>query len=312
MPDGDVPPRSEKREQGNSKNPDRSRRRLQRILASGMLDMQDALGIQRAVTIPALKDAYKLVHEVYLDKGYILEQPEGVRIRTYEALPDMATFIALQGSRVVAVTSLITDSADIGLPSDHVYGDVLNECRKDGHKLCEITNLAVSHDYRNSSAFLGLTQACFAHALHTGCTAMFIAISPGHVQFFGDLLQFRSLGGQRVYSEAVEDVVEGMLLDLENAEQLARRFDQWVAEGKSTLYDFYFERNPYHRNVAVWDIQAQRLFADPLMLQELFLFCSDLLLECPEDELDVIRRRWGEPVFWAVWGEPKQSRTGIL
>ncbi len=107
--------------------------------------------------------------------------------------------------------------------------------------------------------------------------------------------------------DEVEDLVEGMSLCIPDSENLARRFDRLMGPADAFLYDFYFTKNPYHRYVGTWEILSERMFADPLRLRELFISCSHLLLDCPDEQCDAIRRHWGNNVFWDGWGEKLDS-----
>ncbi len=282
-----------------------------------MLDV-DRLGItvERAVTIPALLDAYALVHDAYVEKGYMLPMAGGTRVRAFEALPEMATFVARIEGRVVAVTSVILDTPKLGLPSDHAFGEELDRLRRQPGRVCEITNLAVAHEYSNTPVFLQLTQACFAHATAKGCGNMFVAISPGHARFFHDILQFDHFGPRRNCSDEVEDVVQGMRLRVSDGESLARDFDAVMGPEDAFLYDFYYSKNLAHRLVATWDILSERVFADPLFLQEMFIVRTELLAHCTADELDAIRHGWGDSTFQVVCADtdlhaaPERSSTG--
>lgn len=284
---------------------ERLRRKVARFGKAGLFDVDRSnIVIERAVSVEALKRSYSLVHDVYCEKGYIREQKSKVRMRVFEALPEMATFVGRHDGRIVAVTSVVVDSPDLGLPSDHVYGEDIARLRAYPGSVCEITNLAIDREHRDSPAFLALTQACLAHAMAMGCGNMFIAISPGHARFFRDILQFEFWGGRRRYSDEVEDYVEGMRFDINNGPQLARRFDRCVGHKQAFLHDFYYTGNPFHGYVRTWQAQAEATFRNPQMLRDLFLFCTELLYDASDHSLDAIEQHWGDSIFWNVWGEP--------
>jgi hypothetical protein len=279
---------------------------------AGMFDThRSGATIERAVTVSALKEAYSLVHDVYVDKGYIQPCAGNARVRKFEALPETATFIARVRGRIVAVTSLVPDSPDLGLPSDHTFCAELGLLRSEPGKVCEISNLAVAPEYRRTSVFLQLTQACFAHALATGCGNLFIAISPGHVPFFRDILQFEPWGPRRCYCEEVEDIVEGMKLCIPEVESLGRQLDHQIGPEGAFLYDFYFATNPYHGHVRNWAAWADGTFSDPLMLKAFLHFCSRLLERCDIDEIDAVRRHWDYRVLWSGRGAPQAYASGV-
>jgi len=287
------------------------RRRIARLRRGGMLDSRAAgATVERATTLEALKAAYELVHQVYVEKGYIVRRDRGLRVRVFEALPDMATFVACIDGDVAAVTSVVTDSEELGLPSDHVFSAEIAALRDEAPPLCEITNLAVAPAYRSTPVFMQLTQACFAHALRAGCGNLFIAISPGHTRFFHDVLQFEPFGTRRSYSTEVDDPVEGMRLRLTDSEARARAFDALMGS-EAFLHAYYFGDNEYHQRVDAWNRQAAALFGNPEQVQELFLFCSELLFDCSDEELEALEHRWGPGVFWSVWGEPEVAVDGL-
>jgi len=280
---------------------DRLRRRVARLRKGGMLDVNSLdTTVDRAVSVPELLDAYALVHDAYVEKGYMLSTASGVRVRAFEALPEMATFVARAAGRVVAVMSVILDTPELGLPSDHVFPVEINRLRREPGGVCEITNLAVVQEYRNTPVFLQLTQACLAHAVHKNCGNMFVAVSPGHARFFRDILQFEYRGPRRNYSDEVEDIVQGMRLSVTDSEWLTLRFDAAMLPGQAFLHDLYYGDNPMHEVIASWDILAENVFSDSLFLREMFVLRTGLLDCCGETELDAIRQRWGHDAFVAA------------
>src|SRR5690349_15279258 len=72
--------------------------------------------IERACSAEDLRQAYRLVHDVYLGTGFIHPVPSGMRLRIYETTAETATFIAKFEGRVVGVLSVVEDSPDLGLP----------------------------------------------------------------------------------------------------------------------------------------------------------------------------------------------------
>jgi hypothetical protein len=50
--------------------------------------------IERARTADEFKAAYRLLHDIYVERGYCREKDWGMRLRIYEATAHMATFIA--------------------------------------------------------------------------------------------------------------------------------------------------------------------------------------------------------------------------
>ncbi|NJL30914.1 MAG: hypothetical protein HC898_04395 [Phycisphaerales bacterium] len=170
---------------------ERLRRRVTRLQKMGMFDVTESLYVSRVSNLMELKHAYHLVHDTFVHQGYILPNPSGMRLRSYEAVPETATFVARAAGQIVGVIGLVFDSPDMGLPSDDVFGDEINQLRRQGRKVAEVTNLAVSPDFRATRAFMELSRAIWAYAASHGVDDLFISISAGHSLFFETVLGFR-------------------------------------------------------------------------------------------------------------------------
>lgn len=257
--------------------------------------------VRRAVSSDDLEKAYRLVHDVFVDKHYIDRNPQGVRVRPFEALPEMATFIAEADGKVVAVMSVVMDSPEFGLPSDEGFKDEIDSLRRQGRLVCEYTNLAVLDEYRNSNAFPDLTAAVCAQGLEWGCDDVFIAISPCHAAFFGDVLRFVPYGDERPYSAEKNDIVQGMREDLRTLERRLIEADVMLGD-EAFLHDFFFTNNSMYRNVRKWEPQARLALEDPCLLRRLFMELSSVLLDrLKPAQLKGLCRRWGAEVFAEVF-----------
>jgi len=267
------------------------------------------VAIARATTMDDLAGAYGLVHDAFVDQGYIERDWTGLRMRPYEALPETATFIARHHGDVIGVSGLITDSSDLGVPSDHVFGDEIEAIRGSRRIVCEITNQAVSTAWRGTTVATELMRCLYAHALAIGCTDLICVVNPGHAKFYG-LIGFSQIGDVRSYSDVADDPVVLM-----HAANIAHRFDG-IAPSESNaegfLRKFYVDENHYRRYVESWDMVAERLFLDPVGLHELFVTRSRLLEKCSGSELGAIRWRWGAEIFDEVSGGKSSVKTAQL
>lgn len=284
-------------------NTSRARRRLAFFARIGLFgDKPSNVAIQRAMDLEDHWQAYRLVHDCYVARGYIEPRPEGARVRSFEAMPEMATFVAKSDDRIVAVTGVLMDSPELGLPSEGTYGEEIDALRRQQRRVCEITNLAIDPDYRNTPVFSELTRCCLGHARAVNYDDLIIAISPEHARFFRDVLLFEPWGGRRIYCQATGDEVVGMRLDLRRLEKRAIEADKALGD-RAVLHDFYFARNPYHELVRRWAIRAAGIFTDVALLRELFVFRSGLLGRLSAKEAAAIRCRWGADTFQQVLAE---------
>ncbi len=271
-------------------------RKLQMLKRAGLFG-QDLKGatIERACGVDDLRKAYRLVHDVYLGTGFIDPEPSGMRLRIFETTSETATFVAKVDDRVVGVLSVVTDSEDLGLPSDCAFKTELDELRATGARLCEVTNQAVAEEYRRSAVPTELMRCAIARAMQAGCHEAVAAVSPSHNGFY-DLLGFRQTGSQRSYSRKIDDPV--ILLSLEVAQyQQPRPALSTIAQ---FMYDFLCEGNHFISRVTDWAKEARKHFANPAVLHELFVCERNFLGECSPAELEILQGRWGEALFDAV------------
>ncbi|MCE9591560.1 MAG: hypothetical protein K8S99_13675 [Planctomycetes bacterium] len=275
------------------------RRRVARFKQAGLLTASGDIRIFQAISLNDLTQAYRLVHDVFVQKNYIQPQPGGVRVREFEALPEMATFVAKVDGRVVAVMSVVPDSQDIGLPSDKVFSKELEALRSQNRRVGEITNLVVTDEYRNSAVFLELTRCAYAHAVNIGLTDFFVSISPGHCAFFEHLLSFESWGDERCYDKATHDVVEGKRLNLEQGPARIKETDDALGDD-AFLCDWFLHSNPHFGYTKLSSRIASMRFRDPALLRELFVSQSGMLTRCSQAVQDAIQQRWGLQVYHQV------------
>jgi len=285
----------------SSRNGHEDRRML--LLKRAGLFSNDTHGatVTRATSLEDLASAYRLVHDVFVERGYIAPDDSGLRVRVFEALPETATFVAKAGAAVVGVTSMVIDSPDLGLPSDKAFKAEIDSLRAEGRKVCEGTNWAVAESHRHSAVMSEMMRAAFAHAVAQRCTDFIGAVSPGHAGFYG-LLGFEQLGQVRSYSSEIHDPVVMVRLDLTGLAERFRSADNGGIESERFLKSYYLEENPYGRYVAAWQILSDRFFADPAGLRELFVQRSSLPRHCEPGDLRAIQNRWGPRIFAETFG----------
>ena len=285
------------------------KRRVAILERMGLLgDGLPGVAFARATSIEDLDGAYRLVHDAFVEEGYMHPNPTGLRMRVYEALPETATFVARYNGEVIGVSGLVTDSADLGLPSDHVFGREIDALRGRGRVVCEITDQAVSLAWRRTTVAVELMQCMYAHAMAFGCTDLVFAVSPGHAKFY-EFIGFTRVGEVRSYSKHIDDPVV-----LVHGSNVCHRFDGVAADDDDTegfLRKYYVDENRYRQYVRTWQVLAERLFADPTVLFELFVARSGLLETCRMSELDAIRGRWGADVFDQVWALVSQEAAQL-
>ena len=236
-------------------------------------------------------EAYALVHDAFVEEGLIEASPQRLRIRACELCPDTATFVAKSRGRVIGVMSVVPDSRDLGLPSDHVFGAELDRLRGAGRSVVEITNLAVLPEFRRSSAFLELSRAVTAHVVARGFDDGFVAVSPKHVLYFEQILRFEPWGDRRSYRTDAVDPVQGLRLDVHGFESALQEVDATLGDAVS-LHAWFFGDNPHSSSVLESHEMAEwRFFSDDVP-RELVGDTRAWLATLNERERAAVLQRW--------------------
>ena len=162
------------------------------------------------------EEAYDLVGASYRSRGYEAADTRGVRFTPCHALPDTTTFVAKHEGRVLTTFSLVPDNTLLGLPLEKLYEDEVQELRKHGRRLAEVTTLADSG--LNLREFLQVFKSLIRllmqyHVRHGGDTWVF-TVNPRHRNFYAKVMGCVQLGPCRSYDTVQGAPAEAFLLDL--------------------------------------------------------------------------------------------------
>jgi hypothetical protein len=155
---------------------------------------------QIAGTFEQRMAAFRLVYENYLQKGLI--EPNRWKLRTtpYHLLPTTNVFIATRNHEVVCTVTLIGDGS-MGLPMESIYGDVVQERRRNGLYVGEVSCLAV-HGLELRGflpMFVQLTRLMAQHARMHGMDQFLITSHPQHSKFYQRFMGMERVGPLREY-----------------------------------------------------------------------------------------------------------------
>lgn len=271
-------------------------RRFALLKRTGILD-GDLKGctIGQASSANDLKQAYRLVHAVFLESGFLAPEANGIRLRLFETSPDIATFVARHEGRVVGVLSIVPDLPVLGLPSDSAFGAELDALRGRGGRLFEITNQAVAAPFRQSAVAIELMRCAIAHALEAGYDRGIASVSPSHRGFYR-MIGFEDVGTERSYSDKLHDPVVAVSMDLARYRRPSAGAD-CVA---NFVHHALAKGNPYRSQVAAWARAARHAFLNAVLLVDLFVKERNFLSECSATEHACLKAHWGESLFVVV------------
>jgi hypothetical protein len=164
-----------------------------------------------------LEQAFELLAANYRARGYDAPGDVPYRFTPFHGLRETITIVAKHGRRVVATLSLVPDGPILGLPMESIFGEEIDDLRRQGRRMAEAISLA--DDGLAIREFVLVFKAMIKlamqyHARNGGDTWV-IAINPRHRNFYRKVLGFAPLGGCRSYPTVQDHPAEAYLLDLE-------------------------------------------------------------------------------------------------
>lgn len=145
--------------------------------------------IRLAGSLDTRRAANSLVQQRYERKGY---RTSATRVNR-----DVWTFAAYDEGRLAGTVSLRLDAAD-GLAADQLYRAEIDAIRRNRHKVCEFTRLAVDASRLSQPVLAGLFHTAYLFAQRVrGFDFVVIEVNPRHVGFYRRSLGFQVIGDER-------------------------------------------------------------------------------------------------------------------
>jgi len=199
------------------------------------------LEVKLAETREELEACFCLLHEAYVDAGFMKSHSSGMRVTPYNALPTTTTLCAKFAGRVVGTVSMIREGV-FGFPMQSAFD--LQQVRALGGNIAEISGLAVHPDFRSTHGAILFPMMKFVHEYcteYSDTRHLVIAVHPQQIEFYEALLLFRRLQAKPVkhYEFANGAPAVGATLDLTNASSTLRA----IYQGRSmrgSLHKYFF------------------------------------------------------------------------
>ena len=148
-----------------------------------------AFKIRLAGSHESHRAASLLVQQRYAKRGY--------RASTTHANPNLWTFAAYDEGHLAGTISLRLDSAD-GVAADGLYRAEIDAIRRDRHRVCEFTRLALNAKRRSQPVLAGLFHTVYLFAWRVrNFDYVVIEVNPRHVGFYSRSLGFDVIGSER-------------------------------------------------------------------------------------------------------------------
>lgn len=210
-----------------------------------------AIDLGLATDRNALEQAFRLVHDQYVHRGYMSRNPSGWRLSLHNALPATKVIVARIGGRVVGTVTLIPDSP-LGLPMSEIYGGELQALREEGRRIGEASALVIDPEFKRfgMAVLMRLVRMMVTYAAEaTRMTDLCIAINPHHAAVYRKAFDFETIGPVRQYGKVNGAPAVALRLDL----GLVRALITDLKEGGPLLnpvYGFLFGKEVCHKVLA--------------------------------------------------------------
>jgi N-acyl amino acid synthase FeeM len=186
--------------------------------------------------------AYRLVYDLYLEKGYAQKRPSRMWLSLHDALPGTTTLVVERDGEVVAAVTVVPDSP-LRLPADRVCGAELAKLRRAGRRPGEIISLGVSAGIEDNRLVL-VKLFNFAYLLARGvhqATDLVVTVNPRHAGFYARMLCFEQISDERRYGKVGGAPAVLLRVPLENVEGYCRKAgsENCPRELRHTLYRFF-------------------------------------------------------------------------
>ncbi|MBN8507421.1 MAG: hypothetical protein J0L57_02300 [Burkholderiales bacterium] len=185
-----------------------------------------------------LEACFALLHDAYVDSGFMKPHPSGLRVTPYHALPTTTTLCARLDGTVVGTLSIIREGV-FGFPLQTAFN--LAAVRALPGRIAEISALAIHPAHRTGKVLFPLLKFMYEYCIDYFDTRhLVIAVNPKHVGMYESLLLFR-----RLQEEPIEnyDFVDGApavgaTLDLDRAPSIYRQVYGDLPPRRN-LYDYF-------------------------------------------------------------------------
>ena len=180
---------------------------------------------QAARKFKDLRDAYRLVYEEYLARGYCERRPSRMHYTYFCALPSSRTFLLQKkGQQEVLGTASLILNSPCGLPTKSLFAEIIRELQEKGRRIAEVSLLAISTRAFGKTIFsltnvqkliatFQLFKAIFRYAQSKGVTDLIIAVNPKHEKLYR-YLTFERIAPVRPYPSVCDNPALLMRLDI--------------------------------------------------------------------------------------------------
>ena len=224
---------------------------LQRTDVSSMPPNAEGACIRRAISAGDIDDARHFIHDMLTMLGYAPAPLTNTDDTRRDETQGSATFVARCWPDVVAAATVVTDVYEGSLPADTAFRLELNNLRRWGRLICEVSDRAVLPAYGPTNVPYDLLRGCAAHAIFVKCTDLVTVIRPWEDGKY-TALGFRKIAAVQSFSSERPEPVLLVHLDLEKLAADGSTRGETRCNDQAFLKRFYICDNPYHAYMRKW------------------------------------------------------------
>jgi GNAT superfamily N-acetyltransferase len=263
--------------------------------------LTESLDLGLATDRGTLEQAFRLVHDQYVARGYMAPCPSGWRLSLHNALPSTKVFVARSGGRVVGTVTLIPDSP-LGLPMSEIYSDELQALRERGRRLGEVSALVVDPEFKRigMAILMRLIRMMVVYAAQTArLEDLCIAINPHHAALYRKAFDFETIGAIKHYGKVNGAPAIALRLDLGLVRLLIRELED-EHPGLAAVYGFLFGPEACREVLDRISVDLERE-PFPRAHFEYFLRHHPAWLEASAADRAYVLSHHGEPITARIW-----------
>ena len=199
------------------------------------------LSFKLADTEAELEQAFRILHDNYVQQGFMSPRTCGLRVTPHFVLPTTVTLVGKDQDKVIGTLSIIRDSV-LGLPLEKVFD--ISEIKAKSQRYAEISALAITRGYRRShggQVFFPLLKLMYEFCIHSlDVQDLLIVIEPKTEDFYRALLHFERLPNTGIVDYMGAPAIV-MHLDLVEARAKFQQTYKDLSDARD-LYTFFVDK----------------------------------------------------------------------
>lgn len=207
--------------------------------------LKPEFSIKIANSLEEREAAFRLGYQIYLEKGYIKENPSEWLIRNFDLSSETVILIVKDKDQNVAGTATLVFDGSSKLPAEKVYHEELRCLKELNLKTAELCRLAISSDYRNAKEILVLLfnyAAIYIHQVKK-YDGLAIEVTPRHKNYYKALLNFDEIGSEKPCPQVQNTVGVLLYLPAIRYQETIRRCGglQTMNKKERSLYPYFLK-----------------------------------------------------------------------